>query len=54
MIHRTAGENQATSLVPLYNFHQCQRRLDISQTISTDGSPLNVARSQLELGTFGF
>ena len=48
------GKNHATSLVPLYHFHQFQRRLDISQTISTDSSPLHVARSQLGLGTFGF
>ena len=33
IIHRTAGEGEAISITPLYNFHPLHRYLDISRLL---------------------
>ena len=40
-IYRTAVEGGGICLTPLYQFHQLQRRLDISRVITSGSSPLH-------------
>ena len=45
---------EAISLSPLYHFHPLHRYLDISQVITAESSPLHIASSQTQTGTFVF
>ena len=47
-------KGEGISLTPHYPFHPLHRHLDISRTIIAESSPLRIASSRLEPGTFGF
>ena len=40
----TAGERGTISLIPLYYFYPLQRKLDVSQAITKEGSFLDLAK----------
>ena len=53
--YRTAGEREGgISLAPHYYFHPHHRRLDISQVITAEGSPLHIDSSQTQTKNFWF
>ena len=54
---RFAGQpwkGEGVSLTPLCHFHPLCRHLDISWAIATESSPLHIASSRTEPGTFSF
>ena len=50
--HQEKGK--ATSLTPLYLFHQLHRHLDISQTITAESSSLHIFSSRTQTGNLWF
>ena len=48
------GRGRPFFLTPLYHFHPLHRYLDISRAITAESSPLHIASSQTQTGTFGF
>ena len=52
MLNTLKGE--AISLIPLYHFHPLHRHLDISQTITTECSPLHIPKSRTRTKNFSF
>ena len=48
------GKGEGIFLTYHYHFHRLCRPLDISWAITARGSPLHIASSGLEPGTFGF
>ena len=48
------GKRDGISLFPLYQFHPLHRHLDISQAITAESSPLQIASSQTRPGNLWF
>ena len=46
------GKGKDISLTPLYHFHPLHRHLDISQAVTTESSPLNIASNRTRIGNF--
>ena len=46
------GKGEGISLFPHYHFHPLHRRLDISQTITGESSPLHIASSRIRTREF--
>ena len=53
-IRKLQGKGEGIFLTPHYHFHSLHRHLGISRAITVESSPLRIAFSRIELGTFSF